>query len=171
MSSPRAARSLPDVPSPYAQPVPKPVKPSKNGGRPGGNKYKARATKDESRVARRLTEGTNIPFERVPLSGARKHVSLDGDVRSVKQRLPAHRWLLELKNKAVTNARGEKQVTFDLGWLDQAIREAEEDQRLAALVYRYTGDTRLWVVLEIATFERLLREHKELTDACQSPAS
>lgn len=155
------------MPSRYATPVPKPIKPSRNGGRPGGNKYKARATKDESRIARRLTENTSIPFQRVPMSGARKHVGLDGDVRSVHTRLPAHAWLLELKNKAITNARGERQITFELGWLDQVLREAAEDHRLAALVYRYTGDSRLWVVLGLETFERLLREHKELSDACQ----
>lgn len=146
--------------------LPKPTKKSKKpGARPGGNKYKARATNDERKVAARLSENTGIPFERVPMSGARKNVGLDGDVRtkdSIQQR--AQRWLLELKNKAVTSAKGEKQITFELGWLEQAVREAEIDRRLPALVYRYTGDTRLWVVLEMNTFEWLLSELRNLSE-------
>ncbi|MBI2756205.1 MAG: hypothetical protein HYX52_05785 [Chloroflexi bacterium] len=144
---------------------PKPVKRSKTpGARSGGNKYKARATRDESKIARRLTDTTGIPFERVPMSGARKNVGLDGDVRSRDTVQDWFlRWLLELKNKEITNARGEKQVTFALGWLEQTIREASHDRRLPALVYRYTGDSRLWVVTEFDTFERLLTELNTLS--------
>lgn len=63
--------------------IPRPTKRSKKpGARPGGNKYKDRSRAQESRIAKRLTESTRIPFERVPMSGARKNVGLDGDVRS-----------------------------------------------------------------------------------------
>lgn len=146
--------------------IPRPTKRSKKpGARPGGNKYKDRSRAQESRIAKRLTESTRIPFERVPMSGARKNVGLDGDVRSDgREKEKYARWLLELKNKEVTNAKGTKQVTFELDWLEQIDREAKQDNRLPAFVYQYTNDSRYWVVLELGVFEELLKELKERTN-------
>lgn len=149
--------------------VPKPEKRVKGSGRRTGNKYKDRARAQENRVAVRLTERTGIPFHRVYGSGAYKEAGLLGDVVTTPAvRIPSHRWLLELKNREKYSAAGAKQVTIYLKELEQACVEAGILGNLPALIVQFTDDTRYWTTVELTTFERLLKEHREMTEIIES---
>lgn len=125
-----------------AFPVPKPAKRKRN-------KYKARSRVQENRVAKRLTKVTGQPFDRVIMSGSVK--SMPGDVRGAD-------WLLELKDKGVTNARGKKQILISLDWLKQIAKEAEQEHKMPALVYQFTGDPTMFVLTPFTCWELILEE-------------
>ena len=148
--------------------VPRPEKRVK-GQKRTGNKYKDRARSQENRVAERLTERTGIPFQRVYGSGAYKEAGLLGDVvTDATVRIPSHRWLLELKNREKYSSAGAKQVTIYLKELEQACVEAGILHSLPALISQFTGDTRYWTTVELTTFERLLKEHREMSEILES---
>ena len=145
-------------------PVPKPSKRVKTPSRPPtGNAYRDRAISQEDTVAARLTRDTGIPYERVRGSGA--FAEHPGDVRPNRTvRLVTHRWLAELKDKAVTSSRGKRTLSIDLDWLVQIMQQAESERCLPALVYQFTDTEQLWVITRYEDFARLLAEHKAMSD-------
>lgn len=119
-------------------------------------------------MAKRLTASTGIPFKRTFASGAHKNVGV-GDVTS-DSRIPSHRWLLELKNRAKFDSHGEKQITLFLSELEQACNEAVSIGALPALVTQFTNDRNYYATINLKTFERLLAEHREMSAALSALA-
>lgn len=146
--------------------VPKPIKRVRVPKRLAtSNPYKDRSIAQEDRVAAEMTEATGIPFQRVKLSGGVKEKP--GDVRSFRNvRLPSHKWLMELKliEKMTTGKKAEKVMTILWDWLHQIMVEAQQENSLPALLYGYPGETQEYVVLRKEDFQRLLMEHKQLSD-------
>jgi hypothetical protein len=142
--------------------VPRPEKRVKVPRRqPTGNQFKDKSITQEDEFSARLSIDIGLPYERVPGSGAFE--GIPGDVRPNRRvKLKMHRWLIELKDMAVTTAKGEHILSIKLAWLQKIMQQAEQERSLPALAYRFTGDDETWVVVRYSDFANLLREHVEM---------
>ena len=62
----------------------------------------------------------------------------------------------ELKERTIIDPKGTKWVRFEKAWLDRIFEEATRTGRLPFLLYRYSGDRRVYAVLPLETFVELL---------------
>lgn len=148
--------------------VPKPLKRVKIPKRLAtGNGYKDKSITQEDEFAARMTADTGIKYRRVPGSGSIPGHPGDAEPdHRVKSKW--QRWLIEMKEMAVTTARGEHTLSIKLEWLKQIMTQADAERCLPALGYRFTGDNQTWMVVRYEDFSELLKQNKIMEDFIES---
>lgn len=97
--------------------------------------------------------------------------ALDGLVQIASGAFPGHpgdlvvgNLLGELKERAIVDVKGAKWVRFEKAWLDRIFEQATKMGKLPFLLYRYSGDERVYAVLPLETLIELL--HRERAGEC-----
>ena len=66
--------------------------------------------------------------------------------------------------KMTTGKLAKKVMSIEWDWLAQTIKEAAEERSLPALLFSYPDEPQEFVILRKEDFQRLLQEHKEMTE-------
>lgn len=75
--------------------------------------------------------------------------------------------LIEAKERAPINARGEKQITIKKAWLDKIMDEAKQSGRHGVVTYRHRSENEIYCVIGFDTFHRIAYDYMALEHELQ----